>query len=304
MKLKSLRSIEYFLAAHRAGSFHAAARDVGMTQTAITKSIRELENALGAPLFERSVKGVVLTVFGEQFRRRAIQIEQQSDFLERELAEMIAGQAGRLRIGAGTVWSDVFLPDLLSTFCETRPNVEIVIRRGVGRRFRTLLEEGEIDIGLGLEPSPDDLSPELIFDPLARINTQFFVRNDHPLTGRNDLTLSDIAAYPWAMYRLDTLIFDRVRRMFLEEGLSLQTLALQSDSSVSVMQFVGKTDHITCFPVPMLETAKQLGLTGLRTVECPSFQSGAVYMKAANDYPLMQDMMKVLKAHKFRNESA
>ncbi|MEP0962961.1 MAG: LysR family transcriptional regulator [Roseobacter sp.] len=304
MKLKSLRSIEYFLAAHRAGSFHAAARDVGMTQTAITKSIRELENTFGAALLERSVKGVVLTVFGEQFRRRAIQIEQQSGFLERELAEMIAGQAGRLRIGAGTVWSDVFLPDLLSTFCHSRPNVEIVIRRGVGQRFRTLLEEGEIDIGLGLEPSPDDLSPELILEPLARINTQFIVRHDHPLTRRSKLTLADIASYPWAMYRLDTPIFDRVRRMFMEDGLTLQTPALLSDSSVSVMQFVGKADHITCFPVPMLETAKQLGLTGLRMVDCPLFQSGAVYMKAANDYPLMQDMMKVLKAYRFRIEGA
>lgn len=295
MKIKSLRMIEHFLAACRAGSFHAAARSIGITQTAITKSVRVLEDTLGAPLFDRSAKGVRLTALGEQFLRRAIQIEQQSDFMERELAEMVAGKAGCLRIGAGTVWSDVFLPSLLAAFSEERPNVEFVIRRSVGSRFQNLLEDGEIDLGLGLEPSRDDLSPDLVFDPIAKIGTLFLVRRDHPLARHAAPRLSEIAAYPWAMYRLDTMIFDRMRHTFLDQGLTLSGPSFLADSSACVMRFVARTNHVTCLPAPMLPMAELYGLTALGGVEGPSFQSGAVYMAAATDYPLMQEILRALK---------
>lgn len=288
--------IEHFLAACRAGSFHAAARDIGITQTAITKSIRELERILGAPLFDRSVKGVLLTVFGEQLQRRAIQIEQQFGFLERELNEMNAGEAGCLRIGAGMVWSDVILPSLLASFSKERPNVEFVIRRSVGSRFQSLLEEGEIDLGLGLEPSRDDLSPDLVFDPIAEIGTLFLVRQDHPLTRHTAPDLSEIANYPWAMYRLDTIIFDRMRRMFLDQGLTLGGPSFLADSIACVMSFVGQTNHVTCLPTPMLPTAELYNLTALGKVDGPTFQSGAVYMAAARDYPLMQEILRALRS--------
>ncbi|MEM7463285.1 MAG: LysR family transcriptional regulator [Pseudomonadota bacterium] len=295
MKIKSLRMVEHFLAASRVGSFHAAAGEIGVTQTAITKSIRELENTLGTPLFERSVKGVQLTKFGEQFKRRAIQIEQQSNYLERELSEMIAGKAGRLRIGAGTVWSDVFLPKFLASFCKERPNVEFVVRRSVGSRFRNLLEEGEIDLGVGLEPSPDDLSPDLVFDPIAKIDTMFLVRKGHPLTRNPSAGLNEIVANSWAMYRLDTIIFDRVRQMFLDEGLTLSAPSFHADSTASIMSFVAQTNHITCLPAPMLPMARLFNLTAISNVEGPSFQSGAVYMSAAADYPLMKEILSGLK---------
>ncbi|MEM7303185.1 MAG: LysR family transcriptional regulator [Pseudomonadota bacterium] len=301
MKLKSLKMIDHFLAASRSGSFHAAARDMSVTQTAITKSIRELENVLGAPLFERSVKGVCLTVFGERFQRRAIQIEQQNKFLERELEELIAGQAGSLRIGAGMVWSDVFLPDLLASFSKTRPNLEITIRRSVGSRFRSLLEDGTIDIGLGLEPSPDEISPDVRFDPLTSIGTRFFVRWDHPLTHIEAVSLSDISAYPWAIYRLDALIFERARRLFFDKSLLVGKPSFLADSSASVMSFVSQTDHITCLPEPMSPMAERFNLKALKQLEGPTFRSGAVYMEAATDYPLIQEILRELKSFTSQN---
>jgi DNA-binding transcriptional LysR family regulator len=295
MKVRSLRMIEIFLTASRAGSFHAAAREIGVTQTAITKSIRELENTLKIRLFDRSVHGVKLTSFGTQFRRRAIQIEQQNAFLERELEEMVLGKAGCLRIGAGTVWSDVFLPMILANFSKSRSNVDFVIHRSVGSRFKSQLEEGEIDVGLGLEPSPEDLTSELIFDPITEIKTALMVRRDHPLCHCSNYKLQDLVTFPWAMYRLDTIIFERARRVFLAQGFMLSEPSYLADSSASVMSFVANTDHVTLLPEPMLPLAERNGLTALKMTDLPSFQSGAIYMAAAADYPLMQEFGHALK---------
>lgn len=296
MKVKSLRMIEHFLAACRVGSFHAAARDVGISQTAITKSIRELENTLGVLLFDRSVKGVGLTVYGEQFQRRAIQIEQQTNFMERELAEMIAGKAGCIRIGAGTVWSDMFLPGLLAGFYKTHPNVEFVVRRSVGSHFRGLLEEGQIDLGLGLEPSLEDICPELVFEPIIKIGTAFFVRKGHPMTLHKKPKLKNINEYPWAMYRLDTIIFDRVRQMFMDNEVVLGEPSFMADSTASVMSFVAQTDHVTCLPIPMQAIASKFNLVAVKPFKGPTFQSGAVYMEAAADYPLMKEILNALQS--------
>lgn len=300
MKLRSLRMVDHFLAACRAGSFHGAARETGVTQTAITKSIRELEKTLNVALFDRSVQGVRLTIFGAQFHRRAIQIERHSDFLERELAEMTKGQAGLLRVGAGTVWLDVFLPRVLAAFCTARPHADIVIRRSVGRRFKRQLEEGEIDAGLGLEPAPDDLSPDLVFEPILEVGTRFLVRQGHPLTQRKDCRLEDVAGFSWAMYRLDKIIFDQVRHMIRPHGAAggemLRDPSYLADSGTSVMHFVAQTDHVTCLPAPILPLARQFGLTALDTIKGPSFISGATYMAAAADYPLMREFLRALRA--------
>ena len=295
MKIRSLRMIEHFLAAHRQGSFHAAARYVGMTQTAITKSIRELENTMGAPLFDRSVAGVKLTFFGEQFQRRAIQIEQQSDFLEREFAEMISGNSGCLRIGAGTVWSDAFLPGLMAGFTSSRPTMECIIRRGTGTQFSRWLEDGEIDIGVGLEPSIGKMPADIVFEPLLKIDTLFLVSEDHPLTQTQNSSLSDVVNYPLAMYRLDSIILDRMRGMFLQRGLDLPQPSFLADSSFSIMDFVAKTQYITCLPAPVLSMAKRHGLSSLKDISGPGFLSGAVYMEASKDYPLVKAFLTTLR---------
>lgn len=274
---------------------NAYAREIGITQTAITKSIGELENMLDLPLFDRSSQDVTLTKFGEQIHRRALQIDMQSGFLVREMNELKTGTAGTLRIGAGTVWSAMFLPQVLAELSKSCPDVEFVIRRSVGNRFKAQLEAAEIDVGLGLEPSPEDLTTDLVFTPMVNIKTLLLVRNQHPLMQKKIPGLADIAAYRWAMYRLDTKLFDQVRRLFLNDGLSLATPMFMADSSASVMGFVAKIDCVTVLPAPMLPIAQRYGLSALPLIEGPSFVSGAVSMTAA-DYPLMGRFMRTLES--------
>ena len=98
------------------------------------------------------------------------------------------------------------------------------------------------------------------------------------------------------MYRLDTIIFERARRVFLAQGFMLSEPSYLADSSASVMSFVANTDHVTLLPEPMLPLAERNGLTALKMADLPSFQSGAIYMAAAADYPLMQEFGQALKA--------
>ncbi len=295
MKLKSLRMVEHFLAATRTGRIHAAAKELGITQTAITRTIKELESILEVQLFDRSVRGVTLTAYGEQFLRRAIQIEAQIDYLERESAEMASGNAGTLKIGAGTVWSTMFLPKILVPIQAARPSARFIILRSVGTRFREQLEQREIDLGLGFVPSGGEVSEALTFEPLAKVRTIFLASKNHPLAESRGITHEDLASFPWAMFRLDRSVFELVRTEFLVRGIRLEEPHYLADSISSVMRFLSESDHVSCIPAPLLELAAPHGLVQLNAPEAPEFMSGAIYMSAASEYPLLNCVLQELR---------
>lgn len=298
MKLRSLRMVEHFLVSTRIGTFHGAAQELGITQTAVTRSIRELESTLNARLFDRSVRGVKLTPYGELFHRRAVQIEMQDNFLQREMAELVSGRSGTLRIGAGTVWSTILLPQIIASTHAERPTAQFVVRRSVGDRFREQLEHGEIDLGLGSAPKERDLSRELIFEPLGRVRTVILARKGHPLAGRENVTHADVASFPWAMFRMDDFLFDLVATGFMTRGLTLNAPNYLADSVSSVMGFQALSDHVSCMPAPLVPLATRHGLVELDLPGMADFVSGAIYMRGAAEYPLLKQFMQQLRTQR------
>lgn len=101
MRIGSIRMLRHFIAASQTGNIHRAAKTQSLTQSAITKSIKQLEEGLGVPLFDRSSTGVSLTSYGHALYARAKRVEAECELIEKELSEMASGHAGRLTIGAG-----------------------------------------------------------------------------------------------------------------------------------------------------------------------------------------------------------
>lgn len=287
--------IDHFLAASRHGNLHLAARELSLTQTAVTKSLQNLEAALGARLFERSARGVTLTHFGQQFQRRAVRIMMQCDYLEREMQELLDGTGGRLTIGAGTVWSSALLPDILARIQGRSPTAEFVVLRSVGRRFQQQLTRREIDLGLGYLTHVSSTGGDFAFEPLAEIDTAYFARKDHPLHGAGALGLDDLRHFPFAMFQLDDALFDQIREKYLLLGHTIASPSYLADSISSVMRFVSRTDHVTCLPAPFLNVARGHGLLPLAVEDTPNFKSGAIYSREAAGYPLLEIVLRELR---------
>jgi DNA-binding transcriptional LysR family regulator len=142
-----LRQLRAFVAIAELGTFTAGAQRVHVTQAAISMQIRQLENELGAKLFIRAPRRVMLTEAGEQLLLRARQILREHDAAVDEIAELAGAERGRLRVGSASamVTTDV-LPQLLRQVRKQHERSEITVTSGTSEALVQQILAGELDV--------------------------------------------------------------------------------------------------------------------------------------------------------------
>jgi DNA-binding transcriptional LysR family regulator len=142
-----IRQLRTFTAIAELGTFTAAALRVHVTQAAISMQIRQLENELGARLFVRAPRRVMLTEAGEQLLHRARQILRDHDAALDEIAELAGAERGRLRIGSASamVTTDI-LPKLLKEVRKAHSGAEITVVSGTSDALVQQILGGEVDL--------------------------------------------------------------------------------------------------------------------------------------------------------------
>jgi DNA-binding transcriptional LysR family regulator len=181
------------------GSFTAAAKSLGYTQSAVSRQVAGLESAAGAPLFERTARGVRMTDAGAALLRRAGTVLDEVDAAERELEGMSQTATGRLRVGAFPTAVAALLPRAMRAFKERNPDVDVSLREGSTSTQIRRLVSGSADVAvIGVLPqrqAPRDRRitlEHLIDDPLL-----LAVGRDHPLARRRTVNLDDLASERW-----------------------------------------------------------------------------------------------------------
>jgi len=142
-----IRQLRAFIAIAELGTFTAGALRVHVTQAAISMQIRQLENELGAKLFIRAPRRVILTEAGEQLLHRARQILRDHDAAIDEIAELAGAERGRLRIGSASamVATDV-LPKLLKEMRRQHKSAEVTVVSGTSEALVQQILGGELDV--------------------------------------------------------------------------------------------------------------------------------------------------------------
>jgi len=142
----TLKQLRYFEAVAQEGHFGRAADLCAISQPALSVQIRDLEEALGAPLFERGARGVSLTTFGQALRGRCQSILRAVDDLG--AVAQAAGGGGTLRLGVIPTIAPYLLPRLLPALRSRFGDVEIAIRETLTPTLLSALQEGRIDLAL------------------------------------------------------------------------------------------------------------------------------------------------------------
>nr|WP_306265685.1 LysR family transcriptional regulator [Pararhizobium sp. IMCC3301] len=300
MTIGSIRMLRHFVAACQSENLHKAAKAQCLSQSAITKSIRQLESNLGVQLLVRTSRGVTPTLYGKALYDRARRVEVECDLIEKELSEMASGHGGQLRIGAGSVWSSMFLPRVLARLYTERPRAQFTVLRSSGARFADQFEKDEIDIGVGAFDAfmdySDTNSADFVCEPLSEVSTSFFAHCDHPLHKLPYAQPKDLNAYPYAAFRQDRELQSRVGRYFAHHGLMQPHAALVSDSISGVMEILKVSPMITCLPTPLADIASAFGAAAIRTKESPwIIKTGIMHRKAGLGYQLLDDLVKELR---------
>lgn len=180
LKIQPLRCV---LAIVDAGGFHAAARQLHRTQPAVSMAVRELEQRLGEPLFEKGGKAA-LTPFGRYCLPRFRELITQHDRLSRELWAQVQKQAGHVDMAAVPSVASRLMPQLLSDFILRYPDLKVSLHDGSADFVRRLVAGGEVELGITSLWREDD---ELSFTALMRDEVGVVCRDDHPLAERAEL---------------------------------------------------------------------------------------------------------------------
>jgi DNA-binding transcriptional LysR family regulator len=153
-----------FLQVANLGNVSRAADRLHLTQPAVSKQIRALEQALGAALVERSGRGIRLTQAGELVRAYALRGAGLFDECRMALRDLEASDAGSVAIAAGVTTSIFQLPPVLAELRRRRPLIEVTLRTGTSVVVEELVCRREVDCGLvTTRPSGDDLTSTVLF---------------------------------------------------------------------------------------------------------------------------------------------
>lgn len=191
MDLRKLRHV-VVLAEER--HFGRAADRLGVTQSALTRSIQATEAELDLRLFDRGREGVHLTRAGAVLLDDARLVLGQMDMLERDMALLSKGTIGEVHCGFGPMVAALILADALGKIARDHPALRIRTSLGDVAELQALLLEGELDFAVLALPLVESRT-ELSFKRLGQVRLAPVVRRGHPLAGRR-VEEADIAGFP------------------------------------------------------------------------------------------------------------
>jgi len=255
------RRLIQFLAVVDHHGITAAANILHISQPALTKSIRQLEESLGIKLFERLPTGVVPTRYGEILARRVRLMNLEFDHAVAEIDAVKGGTSGTIHIGGGPVWMVKFLPPAIAELCRQRPGIKVKLTSGVINTLVPALLGGEIDIICTTLDFPNH--PELQKEHLVDISHVVVAREKHPFAARKLVTPKDLLGFPWVVLRDDQVGRGRLGSFFAANDLKPPPIAAESSSATSILHLLKEGDFLGHIPDPMLPLATALGLVKL-----------------------------------------
>lgn len=254
MKLSQLR---HLVMVAETGTIREASRQLFLSQSSVTKSIRQLEDELGVDLLHRASHGVTPTEAGLALIERAKRIDAELRYARNDIDEIQGARTGELRLAVSPSVAMTLLPRVLSGFARTRPKVAYRIEEGVYPDILRPVRAGEMDFAICLLPEPlqdESLEHELLF----RDAVTPAVRREHPLATQCT-SLDVLARQNWVAFRSGRTSRSVFERTFALAGLKQPEHIIECASFASAIALVEQGDYITLVPRQLLVDSETSG---------------------------------------------
>lgn len=246
-----LRRMRHLCAAVSEGSLtHAAAR-LGLTQPALSASIKSLERELGVTLLRRHRTGVVPTRYADLLTSHAANIEGELEAAWSRLGRLKGSDAVSVRIGCGPSEATRLLPEALGRLREAHPAVRVFVEYGLNEVLMPLVRRGEIALALSSVPRTAS-DPDLFHETLQVDDAVVVSRVGHPLARRRTLSAGDLRRFPWVLARRWELERKALDELFAEAGLTPVEPAVETTSAILMKTLVMQSDFLTFVPREMI----------------------------------------------------
>ena len=254
------------------GSFAQAARALDISQTSLQRSARDLERTLRTPLYNQTASGVVATQAAVEFARKLKLALREIDWGVDEVEAARGNIGGEVIVGAMLMSGSVVIASVIDEFVSTYPNADVRIINGNTEDLLKELRAGAVDVVVGL--LREQRAEGLLHRPLAETPYVIVGRHDHPLVGRNPVTLDDLCGFDWVIgtpgssrrARFDKLFAGRRRPRARVETSSLPTIRVllnQSDrlTLLTSYELMYEEDTLAAVPFGPIEPVPCIGLT-------------------------------------------
>ncbi len=248
------------------GNIHRAAQMMNMSQPAASRLLSDLEDIIGAELFDRLPRGVRANWYGEAMIRHARMALASLSDAASEIDLLKAGQTGQVNVGAIAGPAIEFVPRAIAQVVRHNPMIRVQLQVQTSDHLLDALQDGKLDMMVGrLLDRHDKSSYE--YARLAEESVCAAVRLDHPLLQRHDLDLRELADLPWIVPPVGSDLRNRFDLMFREAGLACPAQIIEAVSTMAITRLVEETDHLAVLAQDVAEYCAARKLIAIAPVQ-------------------------------------
>lgn len=216
-----LKQLKFFLEVADAEGFTKAAEKLHIAQSALSISIKNLEEELGVVLFNRGKRKVSLTAEGDVLAAHAREILQGVLKAQQEIEDLRGLLKGEVNVGMSPMLSSFFFPKIISEFKRNHPGLQISIRGDSAWDIKRMVESGTIDIGIIAGTVPEELDSH----HLVREEVIACVHRHHPYARKKKLPLSTLLSQPLVQFKEGYYLREIIDELARQEGISPMVMA-------------------------------------------------------------------------------
>jgi DNA-binding transcriptional LysR family regulator len=300
-----IQQLRHFLAAVRFGNIGHAADKLYITQSGLSRSIKNLEDSLGLQLLKRNPRGVEPTPFGLALLPRAQAILNEHERAVEELNAIRKAQKGSIKVGLTLNFTHYYAPEVISGFLSGKRGVDVVVISGSYPELIEKLQIAEIDFVFGLFGVSGPESGDLVAEPLFQSRSIVLSRPDHALAAKKSVTPEDLSKAEWAM--LDSSGFQQAfMEYFQAKGCAAPRQVIRTNSLAFLRRAVINLGLLTILPEPLVKD--EIERRDLVPVKCETpagmIPAGIVHRKNEVVTPAMRDLMAMFRKLEKKREPA
>lgn len=290
-----LRQLRHFVAVVDSGNLSRAADRVAISQPALTRSIKNLEDLLGMDLLERKPRGVTPTEAGLALYRHAQIVLNACQRLTREVRELERGVTGTVHIGVGAMYATHLTSQVAEILCEAHPRLALVINESFFEDLLKQLNDGRLDVIFTNFP-PVPVSPNLVLEPLTSVRSSIMASRNHPLAARRELTRADLVPHRWVIAD-QPHAQDSFEKYFSADGLPPPRDVFRTNSLNLMISLVASGKFLSPLPEHLISERMADGVRPLAIENhVIERQAGLIYRVGENERPASAHVLEAFRA--------
>ena len=292
----TLRRITIFLIVAKHLSYTRAAEELYLSQPAVTKNVQELEEALGARLFNRSGNHITLTPAGELVYTYGHDIERLVQNLQYELADITDELAGILRIGASSTISQYLIPSAIAQFKNKNPQVEISLISGNTAEINSHLQKETIDLGI---TEGDRRLNAFNYVPFLEDEIVFVSGSNSKFAESNAMSPKQLKEVPLVIRETGSGTREVFEEAVRSQGIKLTDLnvIMSLGSTESIKSFILDADAVGAFSIAAIRREEKALFHYVRLQADPISRTFSFMTKQGADHKLARSFIRFCEGH-------